>query len=255
MMDNILVTNIQRMCFHDGPGIRTTVFLKGCTLNCPWCSNPENINFAIEEYYKDGIAGTYGKLYTSEELLREIKKDITFYGDKGGVTFSGGEALIQIENLIPLLTKLKDLGVHIAVETALFVPCDYVKKASEFIDYFIVDVKMLDKDSCKSVLGGNLEDYYKNIEFLMSKNKIDIFRVPLCYEYTFTDDNILKIMDFFSLYSGVPVQIFAIHRLGEKKYVSLGKNMPNFKPIDDSDINVLCKRMCEKGIKAEVIRI
>ncbi len=254
-MDTILVTNIQRMCFSDGPGIRTTVFLKGCSIHCPWCSNPENINFSIEEYYVDGISGIYGKNYNCEELYNEIKKDFIFFGNEGGVTFSGGEALMQTEELIPLLKKLKLTGINIALETALFVPNSYVRLASDYVDYFIVDVKILEENACKSILGGDLQNYYKNIDYLYNKRKISVFRVPLSYEYTFTSDNIIRLQKFFMLHKEIPVQIFSIHRLGEKKYISLGKKLPDYDAVKDEDVKTLCSNLCEKGIKAEIIKI
>ena len=254
-MESILVTNIQRMCFHDGPGIRTTVFLKGCSIHCPWCSNPENINFSIEGYFVDGKSGIYGKNYNCEELYNEIKKDIIFFGNEGGVTFSGGEALMQTEELIPLLKKLKLSRINIAVETALFVPTSYVRLASDYVDCFIVDVKILEDDICKNILGGDLQKYYKNVDYLYNKGKISMFRVPLSYEYTFTPDNIIRLEKFFVLHKEIPVQIFSIHKFGEKKYISLGKKIPDYEMVKDEDIEVLCSNLCEKGIKAEIIRI
>ena len=137
---SILITNIQRFSLHDGPGIRTTVFTKGCTLHCPWCSNPENLTPAIQNYVKkdkDGHVeetGTYGKWYSPEKLYDEIVKDKIFYGDietdssldfealPGGVTFSGGECLAQIKELEPVLKRLNEEHIHTAVESCLFVP-------------------------------------------------------------------------------------------------------------------------------------
>lgn len=255
MMDPLIITNIQRMCFHDGPGIRTTVFLKGCSVHCPWCSNPENISFATQEYINEKGIGIYGREYSLEQLLEEIKKDEHFFGQEGGVTFSGGEALMQTKELMPLLEKLKLLGIHVAVETALFVPTEFVHKVVEYIDYFIVDVKMLDKDMCKKVLGGDLDLYFDNIDYLYDNNKINIFRVPLCYEYTFTDDNIARLEEFLIAYNDVPVQIFSIHKLGEIKYNSLGMKAPEMNKVADDDINSLCNKLRNRGIKAEVIRI
>lgn len=140
MDDKILVTNIQRFSFHDGPGIRTTVFLKGCSLRCPWCANPENLIAQQQNYIKDDIEGIYGKYMTADELLMEVLKDKVFYGGKieqsnwgitnseqiemlpGGVTFSGGECLLQINQLKPVLRKLNEQHIHTAVETCLFIP-------------------------------------------------------------------------------------------------------------------------------------
>ena len=106
--DEILISNIQRFSLHDGPGIRTTVFLKGCTLKCPWCANPENILYKSEAYQtENGRAGVYGQWTTSDELYGEVMKDAVFYAQGGGVTYSGGEPLMQARPLLPLMEKLK----------------------------------------------------------------------------------------------------------------------------------------------------
>ena len=134
MARTILITNIQRFSLHDGPGIRTTVFLKGCSLRCPWCSNPENLVGVQQKYIKDGVEGVYGKWYTNDDLYKEIMKDKEFYNvvdspsekisttslllsphllDKlpGGVTFSGGECLLWIDKLEEILGRLKEEGI------------------------------------------------------------------------------------------------------------------------------------------------
>lgn len=129
MNDTIMVSNIQRMCFHDGPGIRTTVFLKGCSIHCPWCSNPENISFYKEQYSVNGVCGVYGKEYSGEELISVIKKDEMFFGKDGGVTFSGGEPLMQTEALEGVFAALKKEGINIAVESSMFIPAECLRIA------------------------------------------------------------------------------------------------------------------------------
>ena len=79
MSDKVLITNNQRFSLHDGPGIRTTVFCKGCSLHCPWCANPENLKAAPEPYRKDGKDGIYGQWISCEELFGEVMKDRIFY--------------------------------------------------------------------------------------------------------------------------------------------------------------------------------
>ncbi len=158
---DILITNIQRFSLYDGPGIRTTVFLKGCSLRCPWCSNPENLVDKVQNYTKDGVNGIYGKYCSCDELYFELMKDRQFYDSKprgqqqtwdclnkipGGVTFSGGECLLQMKQLKPLMEKLYAESVHMAVETSLFVACSDLKTAIQYIDLFYVDVKLLIKE-------------------------------------------------------------------------------------------------------------
>lgn len=134
----MLITNIQRFSLHDGPGIRTTVFMKGCSLRCPWCSNPENLNPYPEKYIKKGINGIYGREYTCDEVYDEIIKDKAFYGSDGGVTFSGGEALLQVDSILPLVRRLREQKITTAVETCLFVPSEKLKEIIPYIDFFML---------------------------------------------------------------------------------------------------------------------
>ena len=255
-MDNtLIVTNIQRMCFHDGPGIRTTVFLKGCNLHCPWCSNPENIHFQVEEYEKDGKKGIYGKAYTSRELIKELLKDINFWSSGGGVTFSGGEALMQIDALEDVVKLLKEWSIHIAIETALFISARFLERVIPYIDYFIVDIKILDEKLCKTVLGGELLDYKKNVEILYKSGKLKLFRVPCCKEYTFTEKNKELLLAFLEKYSDIPVELFTIHELGESKYKSLNIEMWKGGNIAESELEEFQELLLLKGINTQIIQI
>lgn len=255
MKNTIMVSNIQRMCFHDGPGIRTTVFLKGCSIHCPWCSNPENISFYKEQYFINGVCGVYGKEYSSEELIKVIKKDETFWGKDGGVTFSGGEALMQAKALEDVFIVLKEEGINIAVESAMFIPRDYLTIALKYIDYFIIDIKTLDPDLCRELLGGDIDTYFLNVETVYEAGKKMIFRIPGSYEYTFTCDNKNRIKSFLMRYRDVRVQLFALHDLGRKKYDSLGKTFWEHRKLEDADLREYCNEMNRMGIMAEVIHL
>lgn len=253
--NNLIITNIQRMCFHDGPGIRTTVFTKGCSLHCPWCSNPENLHFGPEAYEKDGIPGVYGREYTPSELEKILLKDRDFWGTDGGVTFSGGEALMQAEALELVLQNLKKLQVHTAVETALFVPTDDLKRVLPYLDYVIADVKVLEPRICREVLGGDLGLYLSNIKLLHESGRLKLFRIPCCAEYTFTRENRRLLTEFLQKYADILVQIFAVHGLGEKKYESLGRAMWKGEKIERTSLEAYCQELISRGINAEVIQI
>lgn len=255
MKGKLRVTNIQRMCFHDGPGIRTTVFLKGCSLHCPWCSNPENIEFFLEEYEEEGVKSTCGRDYDTNKLIEILMKDRKFWDKEGGVTFSGGEALMQAEALQMLLKQLKSEDVHTAVETALFVPSTNLDRVISYIDYFIVDVKILNRRHCKEVLGGDTEQYLKNVETLYRTGRLKLFRVPCCPEYTFTEENKRELLNFFKEYADIPVQIFEIHRLGEKKYESLKRPMWKSSGLEEEDLYNYRNNLKQQGINVDVIYI
>ena len=140
----VRVSNIQRFSLHDGPGIRTTIFFKGCNLKCPWCANPENIDFMPTPYINDNTKeeGIFGYEVEALELYEEIIKDKEFYKlNNGGVTFSGGEPMLQMRQLEPLLQKLKEEKINMCIETALQVPKELVEIAQKYIDEFIIDTK------------------------------------------------------------------------------------------------------------------
>lgn len=259
-MNHSLITNIQRMCFADGPGLRTTVFMKGCTIHCPWCSNPENISFNKESYfikskcvinsdsgkeckkckYNVGLCtatGEYGYYKPIDELVEEIKKDKEFFSSSGGgVTFSGGEALIHADYILSAMIKLKEENISIGLETALFVPLENIKKIIKYIDFFYIDVKILEKNMCMKVLGGDIELYYGNLEYILKYAKNVIFRVPCNDEYTLSKENMEIMLPFFKDNSTVPIEIFKTHNLAKSKYDSLSKVAMGVKCTD----NVFC---------------
>lgn len=257
---SIRVTNIQRMCFDDGPGIRTTVFLKGCSIHCPWCSNPENIL-----YNKQTICGKddvqlyvdreYGIDYDAETLVNILEKDRKFWNDGGGVTFSGGEALLQAEQLEEVWVRLKKDGVHLAVETALFVPDRLLEIAMQYIDFYYVDAKLLDKELCMSVLGGDIDQYKHNVEKLVSKHKDIHFRVPCSKEYVLQESNQKALCVFLRQYTQYPVEIFAIHDLGREKYRSIGLEMPDFEKATEIELEDFRAKLSMEGCQVKIISI
>ncbi len=258
----LLVTNIQRFSLHDGPGIRTTVFLKGCTLHCPWCCNPENIQPRKQYYYqkkkciaangscaygdcpfaistdvktglsrltrqqflqcKSGALGEYGEWYEPAELVKEVMRDAPFWGDDGGVTFSGGEPLMQMDALEPALALLKRCGVNLCAETALYVPTSAVLKAMKYFDKLFVDVKLLDKNRARSVLGGDLELYLENLHTVLESGVSVSLRHPLIKGYTDDIATERAIHELLTHYPSCEYQILSEHHLGDEKRLSVG---------------------------------
>ena len=167
----VRVTNIQHFSLDDGPGIRTTVFLKGCNLTCPWCCNPENISFEIENYTHNSQNESFGYDISLKDLEKEILKDEAFYVENnGGVTFSGGEPLLQIRELEPLLKSLKSKNINICFETSLSAPSNLLEIAIQYIDEIFIDMKVLDKKEAKNVLNLDIDLYYENLELINSSN-------------------------------------------------------------------------------------
>lgn len=280
-MNEILLTNIQRFSLHDGPGIRTTVFLKGCSLRCPWCANPENLSSSIQEYIKDGVPGTYGRYLSSDDLTHECLKDKNFYDGKlqtpelwniasadqidqlpGGVTFSGGETLLQMQSLVPVCSALHDAGIHIAVETCLFVPATKLSLALDHIDFIYVDMKILNPDRCKKAEHGNIDLYLENLNTLFSwkdgegRGKPVVIRIPVIGTYTDTDENRKAVHDLISKYRDkiLKIELIKEHNLGESKYKSLGLNM-DYHGVEDSLMEQYKEELSDLGIPVEICRI
>lgn len=251
----VIVTNIQRFCLHDGPGIRTTVFFKGCNLRCPWCANPENIEFDIQEYVCGTEQGKYGYAIDLNDLEKEILKDENFYGDNGGVTFSGGEPLLQFNNIEPLLKSLKDKSINICIETALMVKEEIVDIALKYVDEFIIDIKILEKERCKAILNGEIDLYYKNIETVFLNKKNVVFRIPIVEEYTYDSTNIELIIQLLKKYKPKKVEIFNVHNLAIKKYESLNKTMPTIKGINKGKLFKLKSEIEDLNILVEICNI
>ena len=248
-MKNI-VTNIQRFCLQDGPGIRTTIFFKGCNLNCPWCSNPENQSFEIEKSI-DGEK-TYGKEYDIENLYNEIIKDKLYFDNYGGVTFSGGEPLFHAYEIEPLLKMLKKEHISIAFETACAVPINYLEQIINYIDYFLIDIKIL-TENAKEKINEDVCLFEKNIELIMENNKKVFFRIPLVKNYTYTKENIVLINKFLNKYNIKNVDVFNVHNLGIDKYKSLGKKYDSFTLLNDKDFDYIKKEL--KGINVNILKV
>lgn len=267
-MDNILLTNIQRFSLHDGPGIRTTVFLKGCAVRCPWCANPENLNYKIEQYNKEGQITSCGRFWTVDALYQEVIKDKAFYeGDwgaqdiermPGGVTFSGGEALLQVEALEPLMKKLKAEKVHMVAETCLFVPTSYLQLAMRYIDFFYVDMKIMDGDKCKALIGGDLDLYHRNLSELLTANLPVVIRIPIIGGFTDGNDNCKKIIEILSAIRDKirKIELIKEHSLGLKKYQALGYDPPQYVGVEDESLMNFAKNICEQvDVEVEICKV
>lgn len=252
----VRVTNIQRFSLQDGPGIRTTVFLKGCSIHCPWCANPENLSYEIQEYQDEGRKGIFGYDIELDELEKELLKDEKFYTlNDGGVTFSGGEPILQFKDLEQLLKSLKSKNINICVETSLYVSEELLDIALKYVDEFIVDVKILDKEQCQKVLGGDIDLYYKNIDKLFKEKDNIKIRIPVTLEYTLNSKNRKKIIELLDKYQPKDVELFRIHRLAEKKYKVLGKDMSKYEEVSDEEMKEFLNEILKLKINAKICKI
>ena len=195
--------DIQRNSFVDGPGIRTTVFFKGCNLRCQWCHNPESqIMESQIMFYKDKCTGCgrcrditvdnsdfvcfhdakkiCGKTYTVDELFNIIIKDKIFYETSGGgVTFSGGECLLQQDFLCEILEKCKAAGIHTAVDTAGHIHWNVFEKVLPYTDLFLYDMKAFDCNIHRKYTGVSNECILENLKKLFEAGANIWIRIPV----------------------------------------------------------------------------
>ena len=175
------VFEIREFTLHDGPGVRTTVFFKGCPLRCAWCHNPEGQSFDIETMSrKDGTSIQCGQDWDAAALAEELLKNADIMKQSGGgVTFSGGEPLAQAEFLLELIPLLKEKGVHVAIETSGYAPSETYRSVVSQVDFAYQDVKCLDPSLFKRLTGGDLKIVLDNISWLRKSGVPFVFRVPL----------------------------------------------------------------------------
>lgn len=265
-MSNLKATifDIQHSSFVDGPGIRTTVFFKGCNLRCKWCHNPESQSFKKEIlFFKNKCTGCgrcreltvddekficfndakeiCGKEYTTDDVLKEILKDKTFYDTSGGgVTFSGGECMLQIDFLLEILKKCKENGIHTAVDTAGHIPWESFEKILPYTDLFLYDIKSMDTHIHEKFTGVGNELILENLAKLL-KAKADVWaRVPVISSVNDSMENAQAMKKFFEE-NGYPkkVELLPYHAMGEHKYDALGKSVEKFVVPDKEKIEQL----------------
>jgi len=200
-----IIFDIKKYAIHDGPGIRTTIFLKGCSMGCQWCHNPESKNFGIENFtVKDRVkkvtkTETVGYEITVDEVIRIINKDKVFYEESdGGVTFSGGEPMVQTNFLFEILKECKKSGIHTTVDTCGETICKNFEKIIDFVDLFLYDLKIIDKVIHNKYTGISNKRIHKNLINLIEKGKEIELRIPLIPDITDTDKNLEDLIKFIS---------------------------------------------------------
>lgn len=253
---NATIFEIKRFAVHDGDGIRTTVFFKGCPLRCVWCHNPEGLSAKYEvgfyehkcigcgECKKDNFEVSdclgearvlYGKTVTVDELLPILLEDKDFYETSGGgVTLSGGECLIQSDFCAELLKGLKRLGIHTAVDTCGFVSRNALDKVIPYTDVFLYDVKAYDEDVHIKCTGVSNKQILENLKYLnMLGKKIEI-RLP--YVPDFNDGQIEKIACFLAPLKNITkIRVLPYHNYAGSKYKALNikVTLPKRLPTDE----------------------
>lgn len=240
-LDKACIFNIQKFSIHDGPGIRTVIFFKGCPLRCSWCSNPESQNSIPEKIWDENkkdykITGEYK---TSQEIMKEILKDTPFYEEsEGGVTLSGGEVLNQAEFASNLLDACHKQGIHTACETSAYSSLETFKRFLSHVDFLIMDIKHYDEEKHFEKTGVKLSPILKNLKYAVDSNQAMLLRIPIIPNF---NDSLEDAKNFGKLLSECNVkkiELLPFHQFGEKKYALLNREyeFKDFKQLRAADL-------------------
>ena len=248
---NGIIFDIKELAVHDGPGLRTTVFLKGCPLRCTWCHNPEGLSSRPQLSFRksacrhcgacrqpcdhpdckpfgrclhicpQGLLSITGKEVTAEELAKRLLQNKSFWGTQGGVTFSGGEPLLQAAFLKEVLDLLED--VPVAIETSGYAPPDTFLSIAQRMQLVYMDLKLADADLHRKYTGVSNAPILLNLEQLRTNHIPCVIRTPLIPGITDTPDNLEAIR---RLADGLPQELLPYNPLAGAKYEHLGMTFP-----------------------------
>lgn len=238
------VFDIERFATHDGPGIRTVVFLKGCPLRCPWCSNPESQSI-YPEIFKDenGKETVVGKEVKIEEIVRTVLKDNAYYKkSKGGVTISGGEPFFQAESMFQLVQAFKKEKLHVAVETTGNSSLENIQRCEPYIDLFLYDLKHVDENKLSSIKA-NKKVILNNLKWLSRHcNEKVVVRIPVIP--SFNQEDLVDLLDMCEHLGIKEVHCLPYHDYGKNKYRLLDRKYPmeGVKTLNKSDVEKLVKK-------------
>ena len=249
-----VIFDIQRGSAVDGPGIRTTVFFKGCNLSCAWCHNPESREMQPQMlFYREKCTdcGTCrsvcpqkgeacvlcgkctvfcpndaksicGKTVTAGEVFREILRDVPYYESTGGgATFSGGESLLQPDFLLALLKLCRENGISAAVDTAGNVPYETLRQVLPYTDLFLYDIKAVTPALHKTYTGVSNERILSNYKRLFSDGARLLVRIPMVAEVNANDGEFPEILRFLKAFPPKKIELLPYHALGTNKYKAL----------------------------------
>ena len=227
----LYVSDIQRFSIHDGPGIRTTVFLQGCPLRCPWCANPEALPIQPPP-------GFGGREMTAPQVLETVLRDRDYYRNSGGgITLSGGEPFLQLAGALALLTISKDQGLHTAVETSGHLAPKLFERGIPLVDLYLFDLKHCDSAVLREVTGGDLGWILENLGAAVKDDPEKVIvRLPVIPKFNDDPETINGIFEIAAGKGVSTVQLLPYHTLGRNKYAKLGMDYPY-----DSEIPMMTK--------------
>ena len=250
-MSEGILFSIEEFAVNDGPGIRTTVFLKGCPLRCMWCHNPEGQSPHPQTLTKQGKTQTCGYSIDAEVLARELLRDKDIFQDSGGgVTFTGGEPLMQADFLCDVLDRIE--GIHRVVETSGYASQETFARVLVRTDMMLFDVKLVDPIMHKKYTGAGNELIIGNLETLKQSGKDFVARVPLIPGVNDTYENMVATADLLAGSKGLKrVELLRYHKTAGAKYPMVG--MKYFPDFDEDAAPQIHDVFTERGIELLVL--
>ena len=252
------IFDIQRYSVHDGPGIRTIVFLKGCVLRCRWCCNPESQEYRIQTMKVMGEEKVIGRDTTVAEMIAEVEKDRPYYyRSGGGMTLSGGECLCQPAFARDLLRAAKERGINTAIESMACADFEKIRELLPYLDLYLMDIKHTNPEKHKEFTGRSNELMMENARRVaLSGQTRLIIRVPVIPSFNDTVEEIRGIAEFADTLPGVEeLHLLPYHRLGQDKYEGLGRKylMDGILPPEPEKMNTL--KMAAESVSSLRVQI
>lgn len=283
-MKQATVFSIEEFSVYDGPGIRTTVFFKGCPMRCNWCHNPEGLLpkiqvvkspngclrcGACEEVCQNkdeciacgkcisvcprGLIRFSGVVYTVEELFLKLQKNTEYLKQcSGGVTFSGGECLLYADFLHDLISGLKKIGVHTAIQTSGYAEESQFMKVLSVVDYVMFDLKIMDREQAIRYTGRSNELILKNFGHLKESGVPFMVRTPLIPSVTDTKENLTAIAERIKDSGALGIELLPYNKMSGSKYTMAGiEYRPKFD--EQAEVNADTDLFLRYGIKVKIM--
>lgn len=259
------IVSVQRCSIHDGPGVRTTVFVKGCQLNCAWCHNPESISFEKEEfYYPDKCIGCgkcaegcfagarvkCGEDVSVAQVMRDVNEDRPYYGDEGGITISGGEPLCQPAFTMAILDACRAAGIKTAMESNLCVPARVLEPFLGKLDLLMADCKFWSPQLHEKWTGHTNELTKQNFSSASDAGIPIIMRTPVIPGVNADPDEIRAVARFAaSLPTLMYYELLTYHPLGVSKAIALGQKQTRFESPSPELMHTLASIASDEGVR------
>ena len=250
------IFDIQKYSIHDGPGIRTIVFLKGCVLRCRWCCNPESQEYSVQQMIVGGKPKTMGRDVTVAEVMEEVERDRPYYRRSGGgLTLSGGECLCQPDFSAALLRAAKETGINTAIESTGCAKWEQIQKLLPYLDLYLMDIKHMSSQKHKQFTSQPNELILENARKIAENAKHLIIRVPVIPTFNDTVPEISAIAKFAASLPNVKeLHLLPYHRMGADKYTGLGRDytLSTLVPPTADHMDRLLDAVLAEGLQGQI---